>query len=914
MSLLKLFRRIAFVLLASGCAMAIIVLLLGWTGLPTESAQAPSNTPSIFDSRLAAAPILQVTVNPLTLPSGVVGNPYSAALSASGKFPPFTNWAETGPLPPGLNLDPATGVISGRPTTVGGSPFNFNVTVKDSLGNMSDLQPFSIPISPTGTVFCTSISVALEPSGPTFQNTGQLLTGALSGPFQYPIVVSPANCTWNILNDFPSWLTISSPLSGTGNGTLSYSAPSNTTPNFRSALLTIYGALSTSGISAHYSVYQNSIQCSFQMSTPVPAGIVLAAGGTAAVTVTTQSDCEWAIGFSAPWLTISEPNTTGTAPFSFTAQPNPGAARQVVLGLYGGVSDPSVTVTQAGAAPATISVSPSTLAPFSYQLGGAAPAAQNISASTANPSSGISVFVSTGSGCGWVKQPIPTTGGSDSLAPYNATISVNTSFAAGLTAGSYTCPITFSAPGIASPVTVQASLTVTSATTINAIPSTLPPFSYQLGGAAPAAQNISISSTNPSGGLSVAPSLGSGCGWLNLDSANGSTPFSRSASVNTAGLTAGRYSCTITFTAAGIASPVTVLASLTVTSATTTMNAGPSSLPPFSYQLGGAATAAQTISVTSTNPGSGLSVTSSLGSGCGWLNVSPVSSSTPISMNASVNTSFASGLTAGPYTCTITFSASGVPSQTVVASLNVTTPSIPPVQNVVITQNNNGAAINQTNLGVQFGQAAAVESTVTLMATFALHSSVTNWPANSMDPASGFPGGQNNTNSWTQQFSLPAGQTQAASVVFGLGTVAGVWTFTVTDINPGGPPNPASSFTLTVAPAAPVITTGPNIVFTSNTKFIVQLSGYATTREVTSATFAFTPAGGAQLGGTSVPPVAFDVQDPSYWFNTPTSLPTGGTFGLKVPFVYTGDPNALGSVSVFLTNSKGSSATLTGTK
>ncbi|MBL8299159.1 MAG: putative Ig domain-containing protein [Rhodanobacteraceae bacterium] len=70
-----------------------------------------------------------ITVNPAALPSGTVGQPYSANLSATGGLSPYTFTVSAGALPPGLSLS-ASGVISGTPTTSG--PYNFTVTATDA--------------------------------------------------------------------------------------------------------------------------------------------------------------------------------------------------------------------------------------------------------------------------------------------------------------------------------------------------------------------------------------------------------------------------------------------------------------------------------------------------------------------------------------------------------------------------------------------------------------------------------------------------------------------------------------------------------------------------------------------------------------------------------------------------------------
>jgi cytochrome c2 len=265
------------------------------------------------------------------------------------------------------------------------------------------------------------------------------------------------------------------------------------------------------------------------------------------------------------------------------------------------------------------------------------------------------------------------------------------------------------------------------------------------------------------------------------------------------------------------------------------------------------------------------------------------------------------------YTFTVTVTdktspANQTKSQTI--TINV---SVPAVTGVTISQSSSSSAPNQTTLSVQFGQAATTTYTGTLSLTFNPDPGVTNVPAGYVDPAAGFPISGQSTTSLTQNFTVNSGQT-SATTQFALGTVAGTWTVTLTALS-GGVPSPAPSFTVSVAAAAPVITAGSvSIVFNSgNTGFTVKLSGFATTRDVASATFVFAPAAGAQLSGSSVT-VPFNGQDQTQWFNTAAGQSAGGTFSLSLPFAYSGDSSALGSVSVSLTNSKSqTSAAVNGT-
>jgi hypothetical protein len=263
-----------------------------------------------------------------------------------------------------------------------------------------------------------------------------------------------------------------------------------------------------------------------------------------------------------------------------------------------------------------------------------------------------------------------------------------------------------------------------------------------------------------------------------------------------------------------------------------------------------------------------------------------------------------------PFSVTVKDSAGNTsPAQ----SLSITI-TVQPVQGLTVTQNGGASAPNQTNLLVSFGQAAQSTYTGTLSASFQPDPSVTNVPANYIDPAGGFPVSAQST-ALTQNFTMSPGATQS-SIQFGLGTVAGTWTVILTSLSTGGEPAlPTSppSCTVPVAAAAPSITAGSvQIVNLTSSGFSVQLTGFATTRDVSSAAFVFTAAAGAQLQGTTVT-VPFNGQDQSQWFDTTASLSAGGTFSLLLPFGYSGDPSALGSVAATLTNSRGqTSASVTG--
>jgi len=93
---------------------------------------------------------LSISVTPLSitttsLPPGSIGQAYSQQLQTIGAIAPLTWSISAGTLPPGLNLNPTTGVISGTPIAPAGTS-TFTVRVADA-GGQNDTQALSIRIT-----------------------------------------------------------------------------------------------------------------------------------------------------------------------------------------------------------------------------------------------------------------------------------------------------------------------------------------------------------------------------------------------------------------------------------------------------------------------------------------------------------------------------------------------------------------------------------------------------------------------------------------------------------------------------------------------------------------------------------------------------------------------------------------------
>jgi hypothetical protein len=119
-----------------------------------------------------------------TPPQGTVGQPYSVKLDATGGIRPYT-WSLESPLPAGLKLAPATGLISGVPTAAAAGTDTFSVAVTDSENPQvsTDIQE-TVLITPLLSVITTSLPSGTE--GDPY-SAGVRATGGFT-PYTWSIV------------------------------------------------------------------------------------------------------------------------------------------------------------------------------------------------------------------------------------------------------------------------------------------------------------------------------------------------------------------------------------------------------------------------------------------------------------------------------------------------------------------------------------------------------------------------------------------------------------------------------------------------------------------------------------------------------------------------------------------------------
>ncbi len=141
-----------------------------------------------------AAPTLSGTDGGGRVPAATVGTPYT--FTPGGTHAPGATFSiSAGSLPPGLTLDPATGAVSGTPTTKG----SFPSTIKVADGNGSATLPITISVGEVPTLTGNGAAGAV-PSGrvgvpysytPGGSHTPGAVFGVKSGSLPPGLVVDP---------------------------------------------------------------------------------------------------------------------------------------------------------------------------------------------------------------------------------------------------------------------------------------------------------------------------------------------------------------------------------------------------------------------------------------------------------------------------------------------------------------------------------------------------------------------------------------------------------------------------------------------------------------------------------------------------------------------------------------------------
>ncbi len=714
-----------------------------YNGTITVTPTSGNTTPTTVAVSLTVTALPQLTVSPTSLSFyyqiGGTNNQLqqTVSLTSNGSAINYSLTYGVNPNPAGvpwLTVTPLGGLTPGT-LTVGVTPANLpagsytgSVTISTpGASTATTTIPVNLTVSssPLLTLSPVTLNFSYQIGGaaPAAQN---IATGSTGAALSYTTTVATAS-GGNWLTATPSGTT-PNPISvtvtpaqlavGTYSGTITVAATGAGNP---SQQVTVTLTVSNDAL---ISATPASMVFNYQTGQALPSGQVLTIGSTTGVPLNYTATASTSTGGN--WLAISGTTTVsgstgggGLVPVTVNTAGLPAGAYDGTISI---AATNSVTGLAAPNSPQTVGVklyvsNNGLLNVSSYYLNftsvnQALPAAQVVGLTSTNPVGPLNYTVTTATSNGGSWLIVPGSGQTPSNLQVNATPNL-------LSAGTYNGTITITAkdagtgnPTDNSPQTVNVTLTVTTAT-ITATPASLS-FTQAAGGAAPANQTIAVSSSGGAVTFSAAAATTAGGSWLSVSPQAGTTPQNLAVSVSAASLSPGTYNGSITITAPGAAgSPISIPVTLTVTAAQT-LSASPTSLA-FTYQVGGAAPAAQALQVSSSSGGLAFTAAATTTSGGTWLSVTPTSGTTTASVSVTVNPA---SLAAGTYAGAITITSPGAGNSPLTVNVSLTVQAAPLPSSVQIVNGASGSPgplapgeiiyIGGTNMGPATGVPAQV--------------------------------------------------------------------------------------------------------------------------------------------------------------------------------------------------------------
>lgn len=161
--------------------------------------------------------------------------------------------------------------------------------------------------------FCTFI---VSPSSDNFPSGG--------GTDSVSITASKSTCARTATSNDPSWITVTSGGSGTGNGTVNYSVAGNSGP----------ARIGTISVAEHTFIVSQSA-CTYSISPT--SNSMPGAGGNGSVSVTCSSgSCGWTATSNDGWITITSGGSgTGNGTVNYSVASNSGSERSGTATIAG---------------------------------------------------------------------------------------------------------------------------------------------------------------------------------------------------------------------------------------------------------------------------------------------------------------------------------------------------------------------------------------------------------------------------------------------------------------------------------------------------------------------------------------------------------------------------------------------------
>jgi hypothetical protein len=321
------------------------------TGMPTGPAANSSVTFQVTDAaKMSASQAVAVTINAppaLTittgsLPAGTTGTAYNQTLQATGGVPSYTWAVTTGSLPSGLNLNSATGVISGTPSGTFTGTTSFTVTATDSQTptHATTTANLGITVSaPPLSVTTTSLvggTIGNAYAGQTLQATGGI------SPYRWAVTAGslPAGLSLNAATG-----VISGTPTGTFVGTVNFTvtATDSETPTAKTANANLSIAISVAPLSVTTS---GSLAVGVVSSQYSGATLQATGGITPYSWAVTTGSLPAGLTLNAATGAISgTPTASGTANFTVTVTDSETPTAKTATANLSIVVDPALSVT-----------------------------------------------------------------------------------------------------------------------------------------------------------------------------------------------------------------------------------------------------------------------------------------------------------------------------------------------------------------------------------------------------------------------------------------------------------------------------------------------------------------------------------------------------------------------------------------
>ena len=263
---------------------------------------------------------LQLTV--FSLPSGHVGTPYDATLSAKGGTAPYSWQLTAGTLPAGLSLAAASGVISGTPTaSTAGTQLTFQVTDSAqpaaTLSKQLTLVVTAVPLAiSTTSLPAGQVGVPYSATLGATGGTGAISWVLASGPLPVGLTLNGAT---GVISGTPTVATFEAPVTFTA-------TDSGTPPQTQSAAFGL--TIATSGIAVNVS--------------PARAGLTVGQALALSAATNDPAGVTWSI--SPAGGSFSAANSLNGVPVNFTAPATAGVYTITATSRSDGTRSASLTV------------------------------------------------------------------------------------------------------------------------------------------------------------------------------------------------------------------------------------------------------------------------------------------------------------------------------------------------------------------------------------------------------------------------------------------------------------------------------------------------------------------------------------------------------------------------------------------